>query len=112
MARLAGKIAVITGAADGIGHAIGEGMAREGAHVLLADIDDARGNAFAAELRGSGLAADYHRCDVSVEADIASLIWPALPLWSGIAVAFAVRNGAAAFTQWYAHRQQARAAAH
>jgi NAD(P)-dependent dehydrogenase (short-subunit alcohol dehydrogenase family) len=74
MGRLAGKIAIITGAADGIGHAIGDGMAREGAQVFLADIDDARGGAFAADLRHAGLKADYLHCDVSVEADIANLV--------------------------------------
>ena len=74
MKRLTGKIAVITGAADGIGHAIGEGMAREGAHVVISDIDDAKGEAFTAELKGAGLLADYLHCDVSQEQDIAGLM--------------------------------------
>ena len=43
MGRLEGKVAVVTGAADGIGHAIAEGFAREGAHVFLSDIDDKKG---------------------------------------------------------------------
>ncbi len=78
MGRLAGKIAVITGAADGIGHAIAAGMAREGAHVVMGDIDDAKGEAAAAALREAGLSADYRHADVAEEADIAGLIGFAL----------------------------------
>lgn len=74
MGRLDGRIAVITGAADGIGHAIASGMAREGAHVVMGDIDDAKGEAAAAALRAEGLKADYRHCDVSGDADIAGLI--------------------------------------
>ncbi len=74
MARLEGKTAVITGAADGIGHAIAEAMTREGAHVFLGDIADGAGEAFAAALRAAGHRADYVHCDVSQEADIAGLI--------------------------------------
>jgi NAD(P)-dependent dehydrogenase (short-subunit alcohol dehydrogenase family) len=74
MGRLEGKTAVITGAADGIGHAIGEAMAREGAHVFVSDIADSQGEAFAAQLRAGGLKADYVHCDVSKGDDIANLI--------------------------------------
>lgn len=74
MGRLEGKIAVVTGAADGIGHAITEAMASEGAHVFAGDINDKKGEAFVAELKGKGLAADYVHCDVAVEADIRTLV--------------------------------------
>jgi NAD(P)-dependent dehydrogenase (short-subunit alcohol dehydrogenase family) len=74
MGRLAGEVVIITGAADGIGHAISEAMAREGAHVFVADIDDAKGSAFVAALRESGYTADYVHCDVAIESDIASMI--------------------------------------
>src|SRR6202051_1314282 len=43
MGRLEGKVAVVTGAADGIGHAIAEGFAREGADVFLSGINDKGG---------------------------------------------------------------------
>jgi NAD(P)-dependent dehydrogenase (short-subunit alcohol dehydrogenase family) len=72
--RLQGKIAVVTGAADGIGHAITEAMANEGAHVFAGDINDEKGEAFVAELKDKRLTADYLHCDVSVEADIRNLI--------------------------------------
>ena len=74
MGRLDGKIAVVTGGADGIGHAISEAMVREGAHVFVSDIDDKKGTAFVEALRGAGGKADYVHCDVSVERDIAGLI--------------------------------------
>lgn len=75
MGRLAGKTAVITGGADGIGYAIAAGMAREDAHVFISDIDDDRGEDFAAELRNAGHKADYIHCDVALEADVAGLIF-------------------------------------
>jgi NAD(P)-dependent dehydrogenase (short-subunit alcohol dehydrogenase family) len=49
-------------------------MAREGAHVFVADIDDGKGSAFVDELKRAGGQADYVHCDVAVDADIAGLI--------------------------------------
>jgi NAD(P)-dependent dehydrogenase (short-subunit alcohol dehydrogenase family) len=74
MKRLQGKIAVVTGAADGIGHAIAERMAEEGAHVFVSDIADKHGEAFVKALRKAGHKADYVHCDVTEDADIAGLI--------------------------------------
>jgi len=74
MGRLAGKTAVVTGGADGIGHAIADAMTREGAHVFVGDIDDAKGSAFVADLVKAGRKADYLHCDVAEEKDIAGLI--------------------------------------
>lgn len=78
MGRLQGKTAVITGAAEGIGHAIAGAMAREGAHVFVADIADAKGEAVVAALRQAGLAATYVHCDVTSDADISALIAAAM----------------------------------
>ncbi len=74
MKRLNGKIAIVTGGADGIGHAISEAMAGEGAHIFVSDIDDAKGHAFVDALNRSGGKVNYVHCDVSVESDIADLI--------------------------------------
>jgi len=66
MARLQGKVALITGAARGIGEAIARSFVQEGARVCLTDIDDARGAATAASL---GSMAQYLHLDVREEQD-------------------------------------------
>lgn len=60
--RLAGKVALVTGAAQGIGLACAERFVREGASVLLADVNEERGRLEAQRL---GNAAQFVRCDVS-----------------------------------------------
>lgn len=74
MGRVEGKVAVVTGGADGIGHAISEALAREGAHVFVSDVADEKGEAFAEALRSAGGKADYVHCDVAEDTDIAALI--------------------------------------
>lgn len=66
MGRLDGRVALITGAARGIGRAIAECFHAEGAYVLLSDINDAEGSVAAACL---GDRAEYHHLDVSAEDD-------------------------------------------
>ncbi|QGZ93778.1 SDR family NAD(P)-dependent oxidoreductase [Terricaulis silvestris] len=66
MKRLAGKAALVTGGACGIGRAIVERFAAEGAHVAIADIDTAAASNLEAELGG---AAFHVRLDVTRDAD-------------------------------------------
>ncbi len=79
--RLAGKRAIITGAAQGIGKAIAQRFAAEGASLLLADIDGPRVAALAAELSQQAFAAD-----VSNKAEVEALIAQAAKLWGGLDV--------------------------
>ncbi|MBV1700329.1 MAG: SDR family oxidoreductase [Hyphomicrobiales bacterium] len=72
--RLNGKTAIITGAASGIGLACAQRFAAEGANVVLADVDDARGKAATREIVGHGFNAQYLHTDVSQRQDLASLI--------------------------------------
>lgn len=74
MARLEGKVAVITGAASGIGRASAGLFAREGATVVLADLKREAGEAAAAEIVAAGGRAEFVVTDVSSETDVQSLI--------------------------------------
>jgi NAD(P)-dependent dehydrogenase (short-subunit alcohol dehydrogenase family) len=65
MARLDGKVVLVTGAARGIGAAIASAMAAEGARVVLSDILDETGKAAAGEIRAQGGQALYVSHDVT-----------------------------------------------
>ena len=66
MGRVAGKVALVTGAASGIGRACAEVLAREGAVVVLTDLQ--AGEEVAAGIRAKGGKASFHRHDVTDEA--------------------------------------------
>lgn len=68
--KLDDRIAIVTGAASGIGLATAQRLAEAGATVVMADIADARGEEAAAELRKQGLRVDYLRCDVTDDASV------------------------------------------
>lgn len=68
--RVDAKTAIITGAASGIGRATAEALAAAGAHVVLGDIAEDKGNEAAEAIRASGAGADFVRLDVT---DLASI---------------------------------------
>lgn len=70
MDRLKGKVAVITGAALGLGRATAVRMAEEGASVAVLDVLEADGTELVAELSKRGFPARFWRCDVSRETEI------------------------------------------
>ncbi|WOL06727.1 hypothetical protein Cni_G15461 [Canna indica] len=69
--RLAGKVAIITGAASGIGKATAAEFINHGAKVILADVQRALGKAIADEL---GPCATFVACDVTQESDVATAV--------------------------------------
>lgn len=85
MARLDGKVAVITGGASGIGAATVRRFVSEGAQVLIADIQEEVAASLAAEL---GAQADSIRCDVSREADVAAAIQSAVDRWGRLDILY------------------------
>jgi NAD(P)-dependent dehydrogenase (short-subunit alcohol dehydrogenase family) len=78
MGTIDGKVAVITGGASGIGEGTVRLFVKEGARVVIADIQDARGQKLAEEL---GTSASYYHTDVSQESDVRNAIQHALSKW-------------------------------
>jgi meso-butanediol dehydrogenase/(S,S)-butanediol dehydrogenase/diacetyl reductase len=72
--RLAGKVAVITGAAAGIGRASARLFSAEGARLVLGDVDDAGGRAAAAEITAAGGHAEHLTTDVTRSDQVQRLI--------------------------------------
>lgn len=74
MNRVANRICIVTGAAQGIGKASAVRLAEEGAQLALFDVMDDAGRALAAELERRGFAARYWHVDVSDEASVKAAI--------------------------------------
>ncbi len=83
--RLSGKVAVITGAASGIGEASARRFVEEGARVVVADLQVERGQGVADSL---GDAARFIRCDVTNEDDVVAAIDLAISTWGKLDVMF------------------------
>src|SRR5271169_1098252 len=82
MGRLEGKVAIVTGAGSGIGEATARVMAREGASVVVADINGTEAERVAGEL-GSAVAAEV---DVSDEQSVVRMVETAVEVFGGLDV--------------------------
>ena len=86
--RLDNKVAVITGAATGIGRASAILFAREGARVVFGDVNDAEAEETLRLARAGGADVEYVRCDVSSTADVDALVQAAIDRHGRIDVMF------------------------
>jgi NAD(P)-dependent dehydrogenase (short-subunit alcohol dehydrogenase family) len=92
--RLKDKVAIVTGAASGIGRAIAEMFAREGARVLAADIDGVKVTEVAANIVRKGGVAEAITTDVTSEESAERATQRALELWKHVDI---LVNNAASF---------------
>jgi len=86
--RLAGKHAIVTGAGSGIGRAVALGFAREGAGVVVADVDPDRAGETASAIEAAGGQALAVTVDVSDRSSVAALVGAALDRFERIDVLF------------------------
>jgi len=80
------KVVLVTGAASGIGAAICDRFAREGASIMLLDRDEAGVKAAADKLKANGVEAQGYRCDVAGEEECKSVIEQVIKRCGGIDV--------------------------
>ena len=85
---LEGKVAVVTGAAGGMGRATAVLFAEEGASVVIGDVDEAGGASAVQEITSSGGLATFVRCHVSKESDVIALIQSAKREYGGLHTIF------------------------
>ena len=95
MHRLAGAIAIVTGAGSGQGRAVAEAYAAQGAKVMVVDIDVESAEQTAKTIQGAGGTASFHRSDVSIESDWASTLGVTRQTFGGVDVLY---NNAALFS--------------
>ncbi len=84
MGALEGKVALVTGAAMGIGRSAAQIFAREGAAVVVADIDEAGGHATVALVEEAGGRAAFIHTDVSVQTQVESMVAFAVDTFGGL----------------------------
>jgi len=84
--RIEGKIAIVTGGASGIGEATTRLFVSEGAKVVIADIDDEKGNALEAELNHDGEVARYRQFDVTQENRWIEVVGEVMDTWGRLDV--------------------------
>ncbi|WP_456275724.1 SDR family NAD(P)-dependent oxidoreductase [Bacillus sp. AK128] len=86
--RLKDKVSIVTGGSSGIGRATAFAFAREGAKVILSDVDERKGLETLEELRAHGNEAIFIKTDVSKEEDIKAMVGAAVEEYGGIDILF------------------------
>ena len=86
--KLSGKVAIVTGAASGIGQASAIVFAREGAKVVAVDVDQHRGEETVQAIRAEGGTAFFDRTDVSREEEVARMVGDTVARWGRIDILF------------------------
>jgi NAD(P)-dependent dehydrogenase (short-subunit alcohol dehydrogenase family) len=85
MGRLSGRVAIVTGGAGvGIGSASSTRLAREGAAVVVADIDETSGERLVTELVADGHCAMFQHCDVTRPEDLEAVVQQAVDAYGGL----------------------------
>jgi NAD(P)-dependent dehydrogenase (short-subunit alcohol dehydrogenase family) len=98
--KLAGRCALVTGGASGIGAASARRFAAEGASVMIADIDDVAGEAVVQDIRKAGGTAHYRHVDVTDRAAVRQIVHEAASVLGGLGILFnnAMTNPSSTFT--------------
>lgn len=105
--RFQGQVAIVTGAASGIGRSTAKLLARDGARVLLVDINQADVEVTVSEIRREGGTASIAVADVSIEEDVQRTVAQAVSEWNGIhllvndAASFVQKGVDATVEEWY-----------
>jgi NAD(P)-dependent dehydrogenase (short-subunit alcohol dehydrogenase family) len=86
--KLHGRVAIVTGAASGIGRASAIAFAREGAKVVAVDVNQSRGEETVEAIRAEGSAAFFDHTDVSKGAEVARMVGNTAARWGRIDILF------------------------
>jgi len=88
MARLTGKVAIVTGAAKGQGAGVASLFAAEGASVAVLDVLDDQGREVVARIGAEGGRAEYIHCDLTRERDVAVAVGAAVDAFGGLDILY------------------------